>query len=247
MPSERRPSHVADLLLKGNLVCSPTPVQAFHFKLDQARRRCDPYLVFCLQAAVQHSDQMPSLSLSDRIAHLLGSTAFLRREEAPTLLLICPRLTLFLFLYFHHCMQTHGTFFLQLRRMMNSTRGDPTLACASDYPRGAGIKTSSSGVRWPGRTQAPPWGWLYRAGYAPRHLLGRTGGTPHQVHHRLNQKQTWILSSLLRRLSPTAARQGSDHVEHGNHIWLGGQLLLPHWTSLLHGSQGDGLHVPAWR
>ena len=138
-------------------------------------------------------------------------------------------------------------FFLQLRRMMNSTRGDPTLACASDYPRRAGIKTSSSGVRWPGWTQAPPWGWLYWAGYAPRHLLGRTGGTPHQVHHRLNQKQTWILSSLLRRLSPTAARQGSDHVEHGNHIWLGGQLLLSHWTSLLHGSQGDGLHVPAWR
>ena len=102
MPSERRPSHVADLLLKGNLVCSPTTVQAFHFKLDQARRRCDPYLVFCLQAAVQHSDQMPSLSLSDRIAHLLGSTAFLRREEAPTLLLICPQLTLFLFFYFHH-------------------------------------------------------------------------------------------------------------------------------------------------
>ena len=110
MPSERRPSHVADILLKGNLVCSPTTVQAFHFKLDQARRRCDPYLVFCLQAAVQHSDQMPSLSLSDRIAHLLGSTAFLRREEAPTLLLICPQLTLFLFFYFHHCMQTHGTF-----------------------------------------------------------------------------------------------------------------------------------------
>ena len=45
------------------------------------------------------------------VAHLLGSTAFLRREEAPTLLLICPQLTLFLFFSFHHCMQTHGTFF----------------------------------------------------------------------------------------------------------------------------------------
>ena len=186
-------------------------------------------------------------SLSDRIAHLLGSTAFLRREEAPTLLLICPQLTLFCSSIFIIACKLTAPFFLQLRRMMNSTRGDPTLACASDYPRRAGIKTSSSGVRWPGWTQAPPWGWLYWAGYAPRHLLGRTGGTPHQVHHRLNQKQTWILSSLLRRLSPTAARQGSDHVEHGNHIWLGGQLLLSHWTSLLHGSQGDGLDVPAWR
>ena len=136
---------------------------------------------------------------------------------------------------------------LQLRRMMNSTGGDPTLACASDYPRSASIKTSSSGVRWPGRAQTPPWGWLHRAGYAPRHLLRRTRRTPHQIHHRLNEEQTRILSCLLGGLSPAAARKGCDHVEHRNHLWLRGRLHLPHRTPLLHGGEGDGLHVPAWR